>query len=91
MKRVAVAAFFLPLFYFLATFRNPVFFFIFVLLVSSVGLLEFYRLFFKTGKMTVIFTGELLSFFLLIAFYLQGIDLKGLEKMSNPFFLSSIL
>jgi phosphatidate cytidylyltransferase len=91
MKRVAVAALFFPLFYFLVTFHNPVFFFFFVLLVSSLGLLEFYRLFFKAGKISVILTGELLSLILLIGFYLQGMDLKGLEKMSNPFFLSSIL
>jgi phosphatidate cytidylyltransferase len=90
MKRLAVAALFFPLFYFLVTFQNPVFFFFFILLVSSIGLFEFYRLFFKTGRISVILTGELLSMILLIGFYFQGVDLKGLEKMSNPFFLSSI-
>jgi len=91
MKRLVVALVFFPIFYLLVTFRNPVLFFLFILLVSSVGLFEFYCLFFKERRISVLFIGEILSLLLLGGFFFQGVDLKGLEKLSNPFFLSSIV
>jgi phosphatidate cytidylyltransferase len=91
MKRLGVALLFFPIFYFLVIFRNPLYFVIFVALVSSFGLYEFYRLFFKEKGYGPLIAGELAGLFLLGGFYLQGIDLKGLERLSNPFFLSLIV
>ncbi|MBI1823005.1 MAG: phosphatidate cytidylyltransferase [Nitrospirae bacterium] len=91
MKRLGVALLFFPLFYFLVAFQNPIYFFFFVVLVSSLGLYEFYALYFKEKRYSVLIAGELLSLIMLGGFYLQGIDLKGLEKLSNPFFLSLIV
>jgi phosphatidate cytidylyltransferase len=89
MKRLLIAIPFFPVFYAIVRFRNPLIFTLFVVLVAATGLFEFYRLFFRERKWSVIWTGEAISLGLLSAFYLQGMDLEGLEKFSNPFFLVS--
>ncbi|MBI1819640.1 MAG: phosphatidate cytidylyltransferase [Nitrospirae bacterium] len=72
MKRLIVALFFFPLFYLLVTFHSPLLFFFFAASVSSFGLLEFYRLFFREGKKSILVLGELLSILLMGGFYLKG-------------------
>lgn len=72
MKRLIVAFLFFPLFYLLVTFHHPLLFFFFAASVSSIGLFEFYRLFFREGKRSVLVLGELLSLILMGGFYLKG-------------------
>ncbi len=72
MKRLIVALLFFPLFYLLVTFHHPLVFFLFAVSISSIGLYEFYRLFFKEAKRLILVLGELLSILLMGGFYLKG-------------------
>ncbi len=91
IKRLIVAFIFLPVFYLLVIFQHTLLFSFFITLISSLGLFEFFRLYFKEKKYGIIVIGETAALLLMAGFYIEGIDPKGIEAMISPFILSTFL
>jgi phosphatidate cytidylyltransferase len=75
LKRVISAVIILPFFYFLVRYLPPVAFFIVVLFGILLGQLEFYRLYYPTGKRGLILLGLLCGGLIVVHFYEPGLFL----------------